>query len=650
MKVIDIKISIYFNIILNIIHYQKKNRCYKVFLILLLPFFCIHCICYDVYPINRPGSSRLLGNGCVVEMSSDIDELSPKEDPVTQPRHRPIELSEGFYTRRQISQNEQDTRCCPKRVFHGMLGGFACGFIIASIGSYFLYNYLKTQTTSNSSNITGLFAVDTIFVCGLIGAGVGLLFEKVLCKKETEDEIPISTGRRRYKDVPDGPTGGTSDNKRQVIVAQQKQLGDNGGSPASLQWTPSLEELLEHGLLSQEVLESFFPSDKNDSSKDDNICNLLGSTDNLPLIQVHHNRPPTSEFIPGYTYSGQRNSLHSMQQILQGSSEQVWNMLMLLALKVHESAPQSIPTPTGYKKRLYGPSTLLKKPQTVKYDTILSSFRPFASIHGYTSNLEQKLFKSSIGVIVDLVSNVAFGFAYNFDKEHAKEVGGISFGPVSGSVKSRARLEGCSTIMAFNPYKKGVSGHLSGYYGWGSIKNVRSFLHANKEESSKGKASSHITGVLAQLGYNIPITKLWLLTPYVEYMTSIIRWSPYQEHTGVLPSKISSNKEQAWEKAIGLRSRIHMPDYSTLQLWFSASIGKNKVHSLTSRPAIASTWKYDTYVPALIKQYTRAMAGIAYHKDFMDDLDFGFHAWTCLEKEKQGNQQATMTCYLRYSF
>ncbi len=211
-------------------------------------------------------------------MSSDIDELSPKEDPVTQPRHRPIELSEGFYTRRQISQNEQDTRCCPKRVFHGMLGGFACGFIIASIGSYFLYNYLKTQTTSNSSNITGLFAVDTIFVCGLIGAGVGLLFEKVLCKKETEDEIPISTGRRRYKDVPDGLTGGTSDNKRQVIVAQQKQLGDNGGSPASLQWTPSLEELLEHGLLSQEVLESFFPSDKNDSSKDDNICNLLGST------------------------------------------------------------------------------------------------------------------------------------------------------------------------------------------------------------------------------------------------------------------------------------------------------------------------------------------------------------------------------------
>lgn len=186
-------------------------------------------------------------------------------------------------------------------------------------------------------------------------------------------------------------------------------------------------------------------------------------------------------FIPGYSLEGHISSLYGMQAILLDASEQVAFTLKGLALKAQNNA-----TVRGDTLQLNNNPTLVKKKkqigmQTLQQEGAFQELMPYRVI-GFTdtkhTNLECKLGSSQVGLLVSPKDGLSIGLAYNRYKDTGKEHQGISLGAGSGSAKSKAKLDGLlSMLVAWNPRGQGFTGHVVGYYGWGELKNERSFTH-----------------------------------------------------------------------------------------------------------------------------------------------------------------------------
>lgn len=357
-------------------------------------------------------------------------------------------------------------------------------------------------------------------------------------------------------------------------------------------------------------------------------------------------------FIPGYNRAGQISSLQSMQSILLGSSEQVLYSLRLLALKAYtntsyeDDSLQLMTKFTSKRHMLSGPH------QKNTQNTLTSAFKSysmFGFIDNYTANLERKCRGGRIGIITNLMPNVRLGLAYNRNKEAAKEHIGMRFGTASGSVKAQTTTDSLSAVISWNTDKFGFTGHLASCYGWGKVKTNRYFTHGDSEVGAKGKPDISLGGGLFQLGYNLPITKRFSFTPYIEYMISTVSWSSYSEKTGPLPCKISQNKEYVMEQSIGLRNQWKVTTNSQLQSWVSAISGKRTLEGIHSKPLIAQIDRYKASIPTYKKRYVRTELGLSYEANIIDTINIGINTSVRLEKTKRFEGQQINT-YIQYTY
>lgn len=403
-----------------------------------------------------------------------------------------------------------------------------------------------------------------------------------------------------------------------------------------------------------------------DNTREANLCECSGPCE-CPLL-VPPQRPFDSHqtdthrgsrnrtsmcFLPGYNRDGQTSSLLGMQCILASSSEHVLMNLKALTLKAHEYSQESMGNlednySSLQKKWLSGPSRGFIS-TSKNYKPSFVSYRVFASMDNYQSNLESKVRSGSAGVVTELFSGVSVGLAYNRHTDTRKEYGGIQLNTGSGSVQSRSKTEALSAVVALNPETKGFTGHIASYYGWGKMQNNRSVTHGYSETTSKGKPDMGLTGLVGQVGYNIPIAKPVTLTPYVEYMYTMVKWDAYQELSGTLPCEISGNKEQIIEKSIGLRSHWKVTSDSQLQTWVAGISGSHKKSGLHSRPLVTSMPSYKAVVPSSKKQYTRTEVGLSYVVNITDRLEIGCNGILRFEQAKKiDNQYLALQAQYRY--
>lgn len=357
-------------------------------------------------------------------------------------------------------------------------------------------------------------------------------------------------------------------------------------------------------------------------------------------------------FIPGYNRAGQISSLQSMQSILLGSSEQVLYSLRLLALKAYtntsyeDDSLQLMTRFTSKRHMLSGPHQ--KNTQNTLISA-LKSYVMFGFIDNYTANLERKCRGGRIGIITSLMPNVRLGLAYNRNKEAVKEHIGMRFGTASGSVKAQTTTDSLSTVISWNTEDFGFTGHLASCYGWGKVKTNRYFTHGDSEVGAKGKPDISLGGGLFQLGYNLPITKHFSFTPYIEYMLSTVSWSSYHEKTGPLPCKISQNKEYVMEQSIGLRNQWKVTTNNQLQTWVSVISGKRTLASIYSKPLIAQIDRYKASIPTYKKRYVRTELGLSYEANLIDTINIGLNTSVRLEKTKRFEGQQINT-YIQYTY
>ncbi|OMQ01719.1 autotransporter domain-containing protein [Lawsonia intracellularis] len=393
-----------------------------------------------------------------------------------------------------------------------------------------------------------------------------------------------------------------------------------------------------------------------DNTREANLCECSGSCE-CPLLapsqrpfgshQTDSHRGSgnrtSSCFLPGYNRDGQTSSLLGMQCILASSSEHVLMNLKALTLKAHEYSQESMGNMEDnyfplQKKWLSGPSRGFIS--TFKnYKPSFISYRVFASMDNYQSNLEFKVRSGSAGVVTELFPGISVGLAYNRHTDTRKEYGGIQLNTGSGIVQSRSKTEALSAVVALNPETKGFTGHIASYYGWGKMQNNRSVTHGYSETTSKGKPDMSLTGLVGQVGYNIPIAKSVTLTPYVEYMYTMVKWDAYQELSGILPCEISGNKEQIIEKSIGLRSHWEVTSGSQLQTWVAGISGSHKKSGLHSRPLATSMPSYKAAVPVNKKQYTRTEVGLSYVVNITDMLEIGCNGILRFKQAKKIDSQ-----------
>lgn len=343
----------------------------------------------------------------------------------------------------------------------------------------------------------------------------------------------------------------------------------------------------------------------------------------------------TSLLLPTYENKTQMKTLQDLQCVLSGASEQVFNVLKLLALTTQD--PLQIKTdsftstiqPVARKNRFQTMLPLAKKKTTGE------ACRLFASIKSYHRNLEYKVQSAQHGVVYDFVPGITVGLAYNHYNEGTKKICSIQEGTANTSVKAKTKVDAFSGIVAFNTNKAGPTAHLASFFGWGEVKNVRSLNNSKGQLICKGTPKAYLTGGLAYLGYNLFFSEQVCITPYIEYMVSIVEWSPYKEKAGILSCNISSNIEEVWERSIGIRHCYKLTNISSLQVWLAEVFGKQKINGLASNTVIAPLLHYEVSVPEYKKQYRRAEIGLLYNTKLLENFSIGLHGKTTFGKEKK---------------
>lgn len=356
--------------------------------------------------------------------------------------------------------------------------------------------------------------------------------------------------------------------------------------------------------------------------------------------------------IPGYSEASHMSSLIGIQQALFSTSEQISTMLNLLGLKAQENVctPETQLEGSFYSKiqKFQGPVKHIQEETQIK--TLgLSIFNIFANIDSYKTNLEHKVRSGQAGVLIDVISGLSCGLTYDCHKGDTREYKGILLEKGSGEVKTKTDTEALSAVIVANTNNAGFTGQLISSYGWGKVKNIRSFTHANREVNTKGLPNIRFAGELIQVGYNVLVSKHVVITSYVETVFSLVKWVPYKEVSGPLPCKLSENKEQVIEKSIGLRSHWQATSMSQIQIWIAGVSGYIETNSIKCEPIQKHASRYKVSVPKNESSYKRTELGISYTANLTNNLEFGINSVIRFENSKKfGGQQMILS--LRYVY
>lgn len=354
-------------------------------------------------------------------------------------------------------------------------------------------------------------------------------------------------------------------------------------------------------------------------------------------------------FIPGFSFGGQISSFQSMQYILYDVSEKVSTELKSLVQQAQQQRQYNKINECCLTK-----SISRKRYSSIpQYDivqhtyNISSPYRVFGGVDACSKNLEHKIRSSQAGVMFTPHNGYTVKLSYDHHKKDVQEHSGLQFGTAIGSVKSFVETDGLSTIFSWYPCGTGFTGHLAGYYGWGQLKNIRFFTHADSQVCSKGSTNIHLNGGMIQLGYIFFLSKKLAIIPYVESILSRVDWHSYKETIGVLPCTISSHKEICLEKSIGLFCQWHISSSTQLQCWGIRTSGTSNADEITSQPIRGSNI-YSIIVPDYKKKYMRTELGLSYSSKLTDFFTIVLNSKAQFNSNKRHKQNVTV--HMRYTY
>lgn len=351
--------------------------------------------------------------------------------------------------------------------------------------------------------------------------------------------------------------------------------------------------------------------------------------------------------ISGYSMGSQISSLQGLQCVLLTAVEQVTTSLKVLTLKALNTSKNSKFNLSNFQSKKY--SEFGKQVSVQKYSTkkpiinrqerdntanSLSLIHVFATTDSYSMNLESKVRSGQLGIVTNVVSDLFVGLAYDHNNSKSKEYVGVMLDSVVGSARAAMNTNALSAILIWNVDKTGFTGSIASYYSWGQMKSFRQYIHTQEIVSSKGTPNIMLGGGLIQLGYNFSIFKPVMFTPYVEYLFITTGWKEYDEVTGMLPSHISSTKDQLVSKSVGIRSCVNLSERSQIQSWVTGTFNQRKIGNITAQPLKSTRPMYKAVVKEYKKKNIQGEVGLSYEVKFTDNVKVGLSGEVQFERTK----------------
>lgn len=310
-------------------------------------------------------------------------------------------------------------------------------------------------------------------------------------------------------------------------------------------------------------------------------------------------------------HEAQLSSLQNLQGVLQGELEQIKGSLTDLIVQTNkyivrkevqlEGSISSTTTSSKLKRFNRLSQQNIKDP--LYNSRYLNNTYLFGAMDTYSSGLEHKIRSGQVGFIMEPVSTFHIGISTSCYKRQIHKQAKIAEVPFFSSAHSNISCHVFSGVMAYNPKAKGITGYIIGSCGWGSIKNTRNINHAQMMFSTKGISGITLYGTLARLGYNVPILKNVLFTPYVENILAQVGWNTYTETVGIFPCTINSYKEKLWENNFGLHLAWKVNISSFLHAWITTNHKRYTLTSLSSNISDIQHFLYHQVSTPDIKKY-----------------------------------------------
>lgn len=243
--------------------------------------------------------------------------------------------------------------------------------------------------------------------------------------------------------------------------------------------------------------------------------------------------------------------------------------------------------------------------------------------------------------VSNTISNITLGLGYDHNKYNSKIHNGIL-----SSIAAKVQIKGLLATLSWGKNKCGLTGCVMGAHYWGQMHTIQSMpFNITKKKSIPVRFS----GVLAQLGYKIPLGSEHSLMPYIGSSYVVGTSNSYYKELSPFFYLSDKHKESVYDHVIGLCLYSKIKDFSSIQFWFEKNYRQQNLNILNISSLLQSKPLYKSYLQGYKKNNIYSETGISFEYTINDVLTI--HARNCFTLHNMKNIFYIQTqCNFLYTF
>lgn len=242
--------------------------------------------------------------------------------------------------------------------------------------------------------------------------------------------------------------------------------------------------------------------------------------------------------------------------------------------------------------------------------------------------------------ISNTTSNITFGLGYDHNMYSSRVHNGML-----SSTAAKVHTKGLVATLAWGKDKCGLTGYVIGAHYWGQMLTIQSMpLNIIKKKSIPVRFS----GILAQLGYKIPLESEYSLMPYIGSSYAIGTLNNYYKELSPFFYFSDKHKESLSDYVVGIRLYNKIKDFALIQLWFEKNYRQYNLNILDISSLLQCKPLYKSCLQGY-KNYMYSESGISF-ECIINDV-FTIHIRNCFTLYKMKDISSIQTqCNFLYMF
>lgn len=242
--------------------------------------------------------------------------------------------------------------------------------------------------------------------------------------------------------------------------------------------------------------------------------------------------------------------------------------------------------------------------------------------------------------VSNTISNITFGLGYDHNRYNPR----IHNGMLS-STAAKVQTKGLLATLSWGKDKCGLTGCVIGAHYWGQMHTIQSMPFSTTKKKS---IPVRFSGILAQLGYKIPLGSEYSLMPYIGSSYIVGTSNNYYKELSPFFYMLDKHKESLSDYVVGMRFYSKIKDFSLIQLWFENNYRQQNLNILDISQLLQYKPLYKSYLQGY-KNYMYSETGISF-ECIINDV-FTIHMRNCFKLHKMKDISSIQTqCNFLYIF